>query len=190
LTRNYTPGESGLLALDWWTGNKTPFVDADLSGLIVGYSLTTKPEEVYRALIETTGFGTCMIMDAFESAGVRIDEIYACGGIAERDAFLMQIYADITNREIKMPASGQTAALGAAMYASVAAGAQRGGYDHISEAARAMSRTTPESYRPNSDYARVYSLLYKRFKELYEYFGEKNDVMKQLRALRASAIAR
>jgi L-ribulokinase len=190
LTRNYTPGESGLLALDWWTGNKTPFVDANLSGLILGYSLSTKPEEVYRALIEATGFGTCMIMDAFESAGVRVDEIYACGGIAEKDAALMQIYADITNREIKMPASGQTAALGAAMYASVAAGSKRGGYDHISEAAKAMSRTVSESYRPNSDYVSVYSLLYQQFKELYRYFGEKNNVMKQLRALRSSALLR
>jgi L-ribulokinase len=190
LTRNYAPGESGLLALDWWTGNKTPYVDADLSGLVLGYSLATKPEEVYRALIEATGFGACMIMDAFEAAGAGIDEIYACGGIAEKDPMLMQIYADITNREIKMPASGQTAALGAAMYASVAAGAERGGYDHIAEAAKAMSRTASESYRPNPDYVGVYSLLYRQFKKLCEYFGEKNDVMKQLRALRSSALLR
>jgi L-ribulokinase len=184
LTKNYRPGESGLLALDWWSGNKTPFVDARLSGLILGYTLTTKPEEVYRALVEATGFGTRLIMEAFESAGVGIEEIYACGGIAEKDAFLMQIYADITNREIKLPASGQTAALGAAMYAAVAAGSARGGYDHIVEAASAMGKLREQRYKPDPSRAAGYSVLYRKFKELYEYFGLTNNVMEDLKEMR------
>jgi L-ribulokinase len=185
LTRGYAPGESGLLALDWWTGNKTPFVNGGLSGLIAGYTVTTKPGEIYRALIEATGFGTRMIMDTFEAAGVRIDEIYACGGIAEKDAFLMQIYADITNREIKVSASGQTAALGAAMYASVAAGAERGGHSHIVEAAKAMSRTRAETYKPNPGHTEGYSCLYDKYKEFCDFFGRISDAMPQIKRLRS-----
>jgi L-ribulokinase len=188
LAQNSEPGESGLLALDWWSGNKTPFVNVNLSGLILGLSLTTKPEEIYRALIETTGFGTRMIMEAFETAGVPVDEIYACGGIAEKDPFLTQIFADITNREITVSAVKQTAAFGAAMYASVAAGSDRGGCDHITEAVSAMSRTRGQTYRPNPAHAAKYSLLYGVYKELCGYFGEKSDAMKQLKALRARGI--
>jgi L-ribulokinase len=147
--------------------------------------LTTKPEELYRALVEATGFGTRLIMEAFESAGVRIEGIYACGGIAEKDPFLMQIYADITNREIRLPASGQTAALGAAMYASVAAGAERGGYDHITEAATAMSKLKEHRYQPDPKQVKGYSVLYRKFKELSDYFGRTNPVMKELKEMRA-----
>jgi L-ribulokinase len=177
------PGKSGLLALDWWNGNKTPFVDAGLSGLLAGYTLAARPEDIYRALIEATGFGTRAIMEVFEEAGVEISEIRACGGIAEKDRLLMQIYADITNREIKVSASGQTAALGAAMYASVAAGAGRGGYDSITEAAQAMSRTMPETYKPNRENLDVYSRLYGAFKTLGASMAE-NGIMRILGELR------
>ncbi|MFP3040971.1 ribulokinase [Treponema primitia] len=187
LTRDYMPGESGLLALDWWNGNKTPFVDANLSGAILGYTVYTKPEEIYRALIESTGFGARIIMENFEAAGVQVDEIYACGGIAEKDGFLMQIFADISNREIKVSASKQTAALGAAMYASVAAGAARGGYDHITEAASAMSRIKEQTYKPNAAHVEGYDRLYGMFKELYGYFGEKSNIMKQLKEFRTNS---
>ena len=163
-------------------------MDARRSGLILGYTLTTKPEEVYRALVEATGFGTRLIMEAFESAGVGIETIYACGGIAEKDAFLMQIYADITNREIRLPASGQTAALGAAMYASVAAGSARGGYDHIAEAAAAMGRLREQRYKPEPRRFAGYSVLYRQFKELYEYFGRTNNVMGELKEMRIGNI--
>jgi L-ribulokinase len=176
------PGESGLLALDWWNGNKTPFVDAGLSGALVGCTMATRPEDIYRALVEATGFGTRAIMDAFEEAGVSINEIRACGGIAEKDTVLMQIYADITNREIKVSASGQTAALGAAMYASTAAGTEQGGHGRITDAAAAMSRTRNESYKPDPDNAKIYSALYGRYRELSAYFGT-NGIMKELKAL-------
>jgi L-ribulokinase len=146
--------------------------------------MTTRPEDIYRALIEATGFGARAIMDAFEEAGEKINEIRACGGIAEKDAALMRIYADITGREIKVSASGQTAALGAAMYASVAAGAEKGGYDRITDAAAAMSRTRAESFKPNPDNTGIYSELYNRYRKLSAYFGKEDDVMQLLNGLR------
>jgi len=181
------PGSSGLLAIDWWSGNKTPFVDADLSGLVLGYTMKTKPEEVYRALVEATGFGTRMIMDAFREGGEKIDEIYACGGIAEKDAALMQIYADITGCEIKVSASEQTCALGATMYASVAAGAARGGYDTVAEAAAAMSRIRDEPYKPNGANAAIYGRLYGIYEDMYAYFGGEGSPMKRLKGIRDGA---
>ena len=109
------PGESGLLALDWWNGNRSVLVDADLSGLLVGMTLATKAPEIYRALLEATAFGTRVIVDAFESAGVPVTRIVACGGLPERNELLMQIYADVTGRAFSVAASAQTPALGAAM---------------------------------------------------------------------------
>ncbi len=183
LAGKLAPGESGLLALDWWNGNKTPFVSVDLSGMIVGCTLATLPEEIYRTLIEATGFGTRLIMEAFEHA-VPVNEIRACGGIAEKNPMLMQIFADITNREIKVSASDQTAALGAAMYAAVAAGSEKGGYDSIFDAAEAMSRMREESYRPIPEHVAVYEALYQEYCRLKDYFGKKNPVMKRLKQLR------
>jgi len=132
-------GESGLLALDWWNGNRSVLVDADLSGLLLGATLETKPEEIYRALIEATAFGTYKIINTFEENGVKIDELYACGGLPERNKLLMQIYADVTGRKIKIAASSQTPALGSAMFGAVAAGKENGGYENIIEAARKMA---------------------------------------------------
>ena len=189
LAGKLTPGESGLLALDWWSGNKTPFVSVDLSGLILGCTLATRPEEIYRALIEATGFGTRLIMEAFEHAGP-VDEIRACGGIVEKNPLLMQIFADITNREIKVAASEQTAALGAAMYAAVAAGSENGGYASIFEAAEAMSSMKEESFRPIPENAAIYESLYQEYCRLKDYFGADNPVMKNLKQIRQEARAK
>lgn len=186
LAGRLAPGESGLLALDWWNGNKTPFVSVDLSGMIVGCTLATRPEEIYRTLIEATGFGTRLIMEAFEQA-TPIDEIRACGGIAEKNSMLMQIFADITNREIKVSASDQTAALGAAMYAAVAAGSEKGGYDSIFDAAEAMSRMKEETYKPVPEHVAVYESLYREYCRMKDYFGKENPVMKNLKGLRQKA---
>ena len=116
------PGESGVLALDWWNGNRSVLVDADLSGLLVGCTLNTKAEEIYRALLEATAYGTEKIIRAFRSSGIPIDSLYACGGLPERNRLLMQIYADVTGLEIRVAASGQPAALGAAIHGAVVAG--------------------------------------------------------------------
>ncbi|MBC7317539.1 MAG: ribulokinase, partial [Chloroflexi bacterium] len=133
------PGESGLLALDWWNGNRSVLVDVDLTGLLIGATLGTKPEEIYRALIEATAFGTRVIVEAFEAHGVAVDEIVAAGGLPERNKLLMQIYADVVGREFKIAGTAQAGALGAAMHGAVAAGAAVGGYNTIQEAAAHMA---------------------------------------------------
>ena len=180
------PGEHGLLALDWWNGNRSVLVDVDLTGMLLGTTLTTKAEDVYRALIEATAYGTRMIIDTFEANGVAVDEIVACGGLPERNKLLMQIYADVTGREIKISASHQTPALGSAMFGAVAAGATAGGYDTIVDAARHMARLKDEVYRPVAEHSAVYDEIYAEYERLHDYFGRgENDVMKRLKALKA-----
>lgn len=179
------PGESGLVALDWWNGNRSVLVDVDLTGLIIGCTLQTKPEEIYRALIEATAYGTRMIIDTFEESGVPITELYAAGGIAEKDEMMMQIYSDVTNREIRISASAQTPALGSAMFGAVAAGSQRGGYDTITEAAKVMAKVKDRVYRPIPENVAVYEKLYQEYKILHDYFGRGgNDVMKRLKEIK------
>jgi L-ribulokinase len=179
------PGESGLLALDWWNGNRSVLVDADLSGLIVGMTLATRAPEIYRALLEATAFGTRVIVDAFESAGVPVTRIVACGGLPERNRLLLQIYADVTGRAFSVAASAQTPALGAAMSAAVAAGADAGGYDSIVEASRRMAQLGEHVYEPNQADHAVYSDLYRQYLVLHDLFGRDGDgVMKSLKQIR------
>jgi L-ribulokinase len=179
------PGQSGLLALDWWNGNRSVLVDADLTGMILGMNLNTKPEEIYRALIEATAFGTNVIIEAFQSNGVEVNEIVACGGLPEKNEMLMQIYADVTNREFKIAESAQTCALGSAMWGAVAAGKAKGGYDDIQEAAANMARVKDKTYKPNREAHAVYAKLYLEYKQLHDYFGRGgNDVMKRLKAIK------
>jgi L-ribulokinase len=181
----YAPGGTGLLALDWWNGNRSVLVDADLTGMMVGLTLSTKPEEIYRALLEATAFGTRKIIEAFRKNGVRIDELYACGGLPQKNRLLMQIYADVTNLEIKVADSRQTPALGAAMFGAVAAGSAAGGYDSIVEAARKMARIREETFKPIPHNAAVYDKLYEEYNRLHDYFGRGgNDVMKRLKAIK------
>ncbi len=183
------PGLSGLLALDWWNGNRSILVDVDLTGLLVGATLNTKPEEMYRALIEATAFGTNLVIRNFRDNGVPVDELYACGGLPERNALLMQIYADVTGMEIKVSASSQTPALGSAMFGAVAAGSAAGGYDDIVEAARHMAHLKDQVFIPNPDAHAVYERLYAEYVRLHDYFGRgENDVMKRLLAIRDEAI--
>lgn len=183
------PGVSGLIALDWWNGNRSVLVDADLSGMLLGYTLQTKPEEIYRALLEATAFGTRKIIDSFHDNGLAVEELYACGGLPQRNRLLMQIYADVTNREIKVAASKHTPALGAAMFGAVAAGKEAGGYDSIFEAARRMARLREETYRPIPENAAVYERLFREYALLHDYFGRgANDVMKRLKAIKEVAV--
>ncbi|MCK6258853.1 ribulokinase [Fictibacillus sp. KIGAM418] len=180
------PGQSGLVALDWWNGNRSVLVDAHLSGAIVGLTLATKPEEIYRALLESTAFGTKKIIESFVDAGVAVDEIFAVGGLPERNHLLMQIYADVTNREIKIANSRQTTALGAAMYAAVAAGREAGGYDSIFEAADKMARVKEETFKPIPENVRLYEELYRYYLELHDFFGqEKRALMHGLKRLKS-----
>jgi L-ribulokinase len=184
------PGESGLLALDWWNGNRSVLVDVDLSGLLVGATLATKAPEIYRALIEATAFGTRVIIDAFESSGVSVSRIVACGGLPERNKLLMQIYADVTGREFRIAASEQTPALGSAMFGAVAAGKAAGGYDSITEASQRMARLRDEKYEVTDENHAVYEQLYGQYVRLHDLFGRgSNDAMKALRKIKSQALS-
>jgi L-ribulokinase len=178
------PGENGLLALDWWNGCRSVLMDSDLSGLLVGATLGTRPHEIYRALIEATAFGTRKIIEAFTEKGVAIDELHACGGLAQKNPLLLQIYADVTGRPIRVAASKQTCALGAALHGAVAAGL----YPDIHAAAQRMVRPGREVYVPNPAHKPVYDELYAEYSRLHDAFGRtENSPMKVLQRLRAAA---
>ncbi|MBN1230305.1 MAG: ribulokinase [Anaerolineales bacterium] len=182
------PGESGLIALDWWNGNRSVLVDVDLTGLLIGATLLTKPEEIYRALIEATAYGTRVIVEALEENGVPVDELVACGGLPEKNHMLMQIYADVTGREFKVAGSTQTPALGSAMFGAVAAGKAAGGFDSIYDAAPVMGKLKDKSFKPNPEAVKVYDKLFAEYKILHDYFGRgENDVMKRLKVIKAEA---
>ena len=181
-------GESGLIALDWWNGNRSVLVDVDLTGMLLGCTLLTKPEEIYRALIEATAYGTRTIVETFKENGVPINQLFAAGGIAEKNKLMMQIYSDVTNMEIRISASPQTPALGSAMFAAVAAGEEKGGYSSIVEAAKHMSKIREEYYKPIPENVEVYNKLYAEYKILHDYFGRgANDAMKRLKKIKAAA---
>jgi L-ribulokinase len=180
------PGESGLLALDWNNGNRTVLVDTLLSGLLVGQTLHTTAPEIYRALVEATAFGALTIIDRFEEYSVNVEEVVNCGGIAEKNPFVMQIYADVCNRPMKVSRSAQTCALGAAIFGAVVGGA----HANVQEAQNKMTGVKKQVYEPNADRASVYAELYKLYKKLHDAFGlpDKADglhrVMKDLIAIR------
>lgn len=179
------PGESGLLALDWWNGNRSVLVDVDLTGMMLGMTLQTKPEEIYRALIEATAYGTRMIIETFRENGVDVNEFYASGGISQKDPMTMQIYADVIKMPVKIAGSAQGPAFGSAIFASVAAGSAAGGYDSIFEAARAMGKVKDKIYYPIEENSRIYDKLFAEYKTLHDYFGRgQNDVMKRLKELK------
>ncbi len=179
---DYAPGETGLLALDWWGGNRSILVNAELSGLMLGMTLQTKPEEMYRAMLESVAFGSRSIMESYERAGLHVTKLHAVGGIAKKNPLLMQIYADVLNRPIYICKSTQAAALGAAMFAATAAGTEMGGYATVQEAVEQMAELEDYHYEPVSEHVAVYQKLYKEFELLHDYFGRgENDVMKRLR---------
>ena len=179
-------GESGLLALDWWNGNRSVLVDADLTGCMLGMTLSTKPEEMYRALIEATAYGTRMIVENFRDNGVEVEEFYASGGIAVKNEMAMQIYSDVLNMPVKIAGSAQGPALGSAIFASVAAGKENGGYDSVFEAARKLGKVKDKYYSPIKENAEVYDRLYAEYKKLHDYFGRgENNVMKTLKKIKS-----
>jgi len=181
------PGESGLLALDWNNGNRSILVDPLLSGLLVGQTLHTTAPEIFRALIEATAFGARTIIQRFEESGVPVREVVNCGGIAEKSPFLMQIYADVCNRPMRISRSSQTCALGAAIFGGVVGGA----YRNTAAAQRAMTGVKDVVYRPQRASARMYGELYAIYRDLHDAFGRTgkhppmDDVMKRLIALRS-----
>ena len=186
-----SPGESGLVALDWWNGNRSVLVDVDLTGMMLGMTLLTKSEEMYRALIEATAYGTRVIVETFNSHDVPVKEIIATGGLPDKNRLLMQIYSDVTGMEVHVAAAKQTPALGSAMFGAVAAGAAAGGYDSIMDATVYMAHLRDEVYRPDPVAHAVYNRLFAEYMQLHDTFGRgPNDVMKRLKALKAEVIAK
>ena len=176
------PGESGLIALDWWNGNRSCLADANLSGMILGLSLRTKPEEIYRALLEATAFGMRAIFEEFEKGGIVSKELYACGGIVSKNPFMMQIYADVLGKRILTASTEQGSAFGASVYAAVAAGADAGGYFSVEEAARAMGKIGDKRYDPIPENVTLYHRIYEEYKRLHDYFGTGgNEVMHRMK---------
>ncbi len=165
------PGQSGLLALDWNNGNRTILVDQRLTGLLLGQTLHTTPDEIYRALIEATAFGALTIINRFEEYGVKISEVINCGGIAEKNPLLMQIYADVIGREMKIARSAQTCALGSAIAGAVVAGSTAGGYDNFADAQAAMCGMKKTTYKPIPENQKVYQEIYPLYKQLHDAFG-------------------
>lgn len=172
------PGANGLMALDWWNGNRSILSDAGLSGVLVGMTLATKPEEIYRALLEATAYGAKVILDAYEENGVEIRKIYAAGGIPARDELIMQIYADVLNREIYVSSRPQSPALGSAVYASAACGY----FESVQEAAKHLAPEDVICYRPIPEQVKKYEKLFAIYKEFHDYFGvEHRSIMKRLK---------
>jgi L-ribulokinase len=180
------PGQSGLLALDWNNGNRTILVDQRLTGLLLGQTLHTTPGEIYQALIEATAYGALTIINRFEEYGVKISEVINCGGITEKNPLLMQIYADVTGREMKITRSAQTCALGSAIAGAVVAGKKAGGFDSFADAQAAMCGMKNTTYKPNPENHKVYKQLYLLYKQLHDAFGLESytgkmaNVMKEL----------
>jgi L-ribulokinase len=178
-------GEHGLIALDWHSGNRSVLVDHELSGVIVGQTLATRAQDVYRALLEATAFGTRKIIETFNAAGVPVTELIIAGGLT-KNALLMQIYADVTNLPLSVIGSAQGPALGSAIHAAVAAGA----HPDIHAAAAAMGSVERAVYRPVPAHVAAYDELYAEYTELHDYFGRGgNDVMHRL-AARRRAVAK
>jgi L-ribulokinase len=177
--RELGPGASGILALDWWNGNRSTLGRSDLSGLLIGATLSTRPEDIFHALVEATAFGTRAIVESFTDQGLPIDSIVAGGGLT-RNEMLMQIYADVTGREIAVAGAAQASALGAAMLGAVAAG-----NGTLTDVVARMAPQPSRVYKPDAGRRRQYDALYQQYERLYDYFGRgDNEVMALLRAQR------
>ena len=187
------PGESGLLALDWNNGNRTIITDQRLTGLMLGQTLYTTPAEIYRTLVEATAFGALTIINRLEEYGVKVKQVVNCGGIADKNPVVMQIYADVTGRPMKISRSAQTCALGAAIAGAVVAGSKAGGWSSVKAAQKAMTGLKPKVFKPNPAAHKVYQELYALYRQLHDAFGTSDwsggchNIMKQLLDIRAEA---
>lgn len=175
-----SPGSNGVLALDWFNGSRTPYVNGDLSGVLLGLNINTAPEQIYRALIESTAYGAKRILAIYEQNGIKIDKVYAAGGIAEKDELLMQIYADVLEKEIVLSGTGQACAYGSAVLGAV----NPNGYPSLSDAAQKLKKISTVSYTPDVAKSQIYAKLYKEYETLCEFFANsENKTMKILKEL-------
>lgn len=170
LAEKLRPGQSGLLSLDWNNGNRSILTNFNLSGLVIGQTLKTQPFEMYRSLLEATAFGARTIVEHIRAKGVAVDEIVVCGGLT-KNAFLMQMYADVLNMPLRLPKAKETCAFGSAIFAAVAATKEGGGHDTAEEAANAMTGMKTTSYEPIKENSTAYDLLYPLYLQLHDAFG-------------------
>jgi len=178
------PGESGLVALDWMNGNRSVLMNGDLSGAILGLTLQTRPEEIYRALIEGSAFGTRMIVEAHQNGGVPVRELVVCGGLVQ-DPLILQIYADVTGLPVKVAKSKQAVALGSAIFGALAAGSREGGYDIAEDAIVHMTQPASKTYEPQEQARGIYQQLYAVYREIHDQFGRhRPDWMKALKEIK------
>jgi len=178
------PGENGLVALDWWNGVRSTLMDFDLSGLMVGLTLDTTPEALYRAMIESTAYGANRIIQSMEQAGVPIRAVYAAGGIPLKNPLLAQIYADVCNRDVYLVEQKHSGALGSAILAAAAAG---NGFEGLSALIDRYRQPSRRVFHPIPEHAAVYKELYALYSQLYEEYGRNNDLMKRLKKIRLAA---
>lgn len=165
------PAQTGLVALDWLNGNRSVLADADLSGVIAGLTLQTSAADIYRALLESVAFGNKAIMDNFGSRGLELNEIVACGGIAEKSPLLMQLIADVSGRNVSVPSSSQVPARGSALFGAVAAGPEASGFSNVAEAATALRPATAATYYPRPSATATYERVYRIWKDLHDTLG-------------------
>jgi L-ribulokinase len=181
------PGATGLVALDWWNGNRSILADADLTGAIFGLTLQTTPEEIYRALLESIAFGNRRVMENFAEHGLELGEVVACGGIAERSPLVMQLIADTSRRAVRVPASSQIPARGSALFGAVAAGGEAGGFDDIATAIAATRPGTARTYVPDGTAGAIYDEAYAIYRSLYENLGRTQvELLHGLKRIRAN----
>jgi len=177
-------GEHGVVALDWHSGNRSVLVDHELSGAVVGLTLSTRPEDVYRALLESTAFGTRVIVETFRSSGVPVEELVVAGGLAT-NGLLMQLYADVTRLPLSVIDSEQGPALGSAIHAAVAAGV----HPDVPTAAKSMGKVRKGAFLPDEGRAQVYDQLFEQYVALHDHFGRATTTMRRLKAIRRAAVA-
>lgn len=183
LADKINPAQSGLVALDWWNGNRSILLDSDLTGLIIGLTLKTNCEEIYRALVESIAFGKRKIIEQLETDGVKVNRSVATGGIASKNPFMMQVLADVIGIPIEVSTVDNGSCIGSAIYAAVAAGKKAGGFDSVQSAAKAMSGKIKCTYLPRAELKESYDKLYNVYEFLYSYFGKENSLMKQLKQI-------
>lgn len=171
---NLAPAQTGLVALDWWNGNRSVLADADLSGMLAGLTLETKPAHIYRALLESVAFGNKAVLESFSAGGLQLREIVACGGVAEKSPLLMQLFADVSGLPVRVPASSQVPARGSALFGAVAAGADAGGFANIAEAAAALRPRAGRTYTPLAQATSVYDDVYRIWKDMHDTFGNRH----------------
>ena len=185
LAQKQAPGEHGLIALDWWNGNRSILLDSDLSGMIVGMTLHTKPEDIYRALVEATAYGAKIVLDNYKKHNLKVESLYVSGGICQKNPMFARIYADVLNLPIHIVSAKEGSALGSAIIAAAAAGADRGGYPTVTEAIHAMSEPSETVILPCQAHVPVYQRLFQIYTALHDHFGKhQNELMHALKSIR------